>query len=546
MASVVKASSDGTPLTRIPVDGGRAPDAVAATLPTVAPATLDPKNLLAGVFNPNVLHRVEITVADEHIPVLAGESRKLVPCTFSFDGVVLQNVGIRRKGFIGSSRPLNNKTGFSVNMNEFVKGQKIGGLGKILLNNAVQDPSYMSEHTAYEVYRMVGLPAPLTAHTLVTFNNKPYGLYVIKEAINKDFLARNFGQANSQGNLYEGTYPADPGDNARGLELKNEKEEMRSRADMDAFLKASKSTPDEGWETAMSKILDIPAFQKSYVIDAAIGNVDGYFFGPNNFYMYNNPATGKFVFIPHGLDRSFFDRGDPLRRPAGKVGQRVFGLPTLIQPVHAEINRLLLHGGIDVAALMKRMDAAVAMIEAQVGAPGLSASTISGMKDGVRSYKNAITNRRQVITPETRPGEGTGLRGEYFDNADLTTPIGNRIDPMVRFNWGQGSPMMGVGPETFSVRWTGFVQAEHTEMYEFAISSDDGVRLWIDGKPVINDWTKRGEKEVRGTIALEGGRKHEIKIEYFEQDFLASIYLYWSSPSRPKELVPTFRLFPGP
>jgi len=104
----------------------------------------------------------------------------------------------------------------------------------------------MSEHTGYQIYRMAGMPAPLTAHTLVTFNGKPYGLYVIKEAINKDFLARNFGEKNNQGNLYEGTWPADPGENASGLELKNEKEEMRSRADMIAFNKASKMTPDEG------------------------------------------------------------------------------------------------------------------------------------------------------------------------------------------------------------------------------------------------------------------------------------------------------------
>src|SRR5262245_52618675 len=96
-----------------------------------------------------------------------------------------------------------------------------------------------------------------------------------------------------------------------------------------------------------------------------------------------------------------------------------------------------------------------------------------------------------VAYGEGEPGltGGTGLRGEYFDNRDFSAPKLTRVDPTINFNWGTGSPASAIGSDTFSVRWTGRVSPRYSETYRFYTTSDDGVRLWVNGQLVIDNWT---------------------------------------------------------
>ena len=95
---------------------------------------------------------------------------------------------------------------------------------------------------------------------------------------------------------------------------------------------------------------------------------------------------------------------------------------------------------------------------------------------------------------------GNGLSATYFNNADLTGSSISRIDATVNFDWGTGSPNSAIGADTFSARWTGQVQAQKNETYTFFTTSDDGVRLWIDGRQIINDWSVHSPREDKGTI----------------------------------------------
>ncbi|HEX7900880.1 MAG TPA: PQQ-dependent sugar dehydrogenase [Planctomycetota bacterium] len=140
---------------------------------------------------------------------------------------------------------------------------------------------------------------------------------------------------------------------------------------------------------------------------------------------------------------------------------------------------------------------------------------------------------------------GSGLRGDYYDNADFTAFKLTRTDATVNFNWGSGSPDPAVGADTFSVRWTGQVMPQFTETYTFYTTSDDGVRLWVNNVQVINNWTLHGPTENSGTISLTSGRWYEIKMEFYENGGGAVATLSWSSPSRPKEIIPSSRLAPG-
>ena len=144
----------------------------------------------------------------------------------------------------------------------------------------------------------------------------------------------------------------------------------------------------------------------------------------------------------------------------------------------------------------------------------------------------------------TGGGTGNGLSGTYFDNSTLTGPSVSRIDPTVDFIWGAAAPAPGIGAETFSVRWTGQIQPQFSETYRFYTVSNDGVRLWVNGQRVVNNWTNHGTTENSGTIALTAGQRYAITMEFYEDTGNATARLLWSSPSTPKAVVPSARLFP--
>jgi hypothetical protein len=149
---------------------------------------------------------------------------------------------------------------------------------------------------------------------------------------------------------------------------------------------------------------------------------------------------------------------------------------------------------------------------------------------------------------------GTGLRGEYYnDNSGASYPLANpfagspvliRTDVTVDFDWGGGSPDASISSDHFSARWTGQVQPQYSETYTFYTNTDDGVRLWVDGKLLIDTWQDQGPTEWSGTIDLSAGQKYDLRMEYYENDGGAVAKLLWSSASRGKQIIPQERLFP--
>ncbi|HLY73792.1 MAG TPA: PA14 domain-containing protein, partial [Planctomycetota bacterium] len=142
-------------------------------------------------------------------------------------------------------------------------------------------------------------------------------------------------------------------------------------------------------------------------------------------------------------------------------------------------------------------------------------------------------------------GNGSGLTGQYYDNIDFTNLKVTRTDATVNFDWGTGSPDPSIGPDTFSVRWTGQVQAQFSETYTFYTESDDGIRLWLNGVLVINNWTDHAQTENSGSFSLSAGTKADLKLEYYQNGGLAVAKLLWSSPSTPKQTVPQSQLYPA-
>ncbi len=152
---------------------------------------------------------------------------------------------------------------------------------------------------------------------------------------------------------------------------------------------------------------------------------------------------------------------------------------------------------------------------------------------------------------------GDGLNGSYWNfnvvaNGNLfpsSAPDRTRIDATVNFDWGSGSPAPGIGSDDFAVRWDGMVEAPQTGAYVFSTQSDDGVRLWINGALVIDNWTLHGPTwDDSAQINLVAGQRYVLRMEMFERGGGAVARLYWRKPSdisagSPRNVVPQQYLF---
>jgi hypothetical protein len=141
---------------------------------------------------------------------------------------------------------------------------------------------------------------------------------------------------------------------------------------------------------------------------------------------------------------------------------------------------------------------------------------------------------------------GDGLLATYCSGPIFTGTAIQRIDPQVNFNWQTGSPMSGIPADGFSVVWTGSLKPATTGRYTFYTTSDDGVRLYVNGQLAINNWTDHGSTEnASAAISLVAGQVYALRMEYYDHLGSAVAQLRWSSSQVTKALIPQSVLFSG-
>ncbi len=178
-------------------------------------------------------------------------------------------------------------------------------------------------------------------------------------------------------------------------------------------------------------------------------------------------------------------------------------------------------------------------------APYLHDGSAATVEDAIRAHNNVVLGSadlanvaafvRQVGSEEgavAAPGAGSGLRGEYFGNVNLSgTPVLTRYEA-VNFTWNSSAPDASLPADNFSVRWTGYVTPTSSGSWRFQTYSDDGVRIWVNGVQLINNWTDHGPTtNTSNTINLTGGVRYAIKVEFYERGGGATMQLRWRSPS---------------
>lgn len=160
-----------------------------------------------------------------------------------------------------------------------------------------------------------------------------------------------------------------------------------------------------------------------------------------------------------------------------------------------------------------------------------SASQTGGVQSNIPS-DHLDPNYSGTINP--------GLTAEYFNNPNLTgSPTLVRTDQYVNFDWYISSPAPTINANDFSIRWNAFLNVPVTGNYTFVAQSDDGIRVFVDGIAVINNWQKQGLTKVTSLpINLTAGR-HSIRVEYFDSKEAAGVFLRWITPTNPVETVIT-------
>lgn len=139
--------------------------------------------------------------------------------------------------------------------------------------------------------------------------------------------------------------------------------------------------------------------------------------------------------------------------------------------------------------------------------------------------KGQIIPSKYLFTPD----EGqNGLKGEYFNNRNVEgTPVLTRIDNQLEFDW-PWSPGTGVTDDDFSIRWTGYIKSDKAFDGWLGLSSDDGIRMWIDDQLVIDNWTKGATSIVTTPKNIEAGKKYKVRIEMWEGGWGARAHLRWN------------------
>lgn len=316
-----------------------------------------------------------------------------VRATVREGGKIYTNVAVHLKGSY-SFQPIDEKPSLTLNFDKFAPGQKFHGHTKIHLNNSVQDPSYLSEQLARELFRSVGVPAPRAGQALVSINGRDLGLCVLIEGANKQWVKRNF--ASTKGNLYDG---GSGGEITRALEA-DSGENRDDRTDLTNLLKAVREPDPQKRLARLTELLDLEEFITFAATEAFLGHWDGYCIGGNNYRLFHDISRDKMIFIPGGLDQLFVVSSAPNYSISpvfkGLVAKNLFNIPEARRRYLQRIESLSTNE-FRVAALHARVDRLAK--EAIAGLPKNHAARTQ-LEEGAEYLKARITSRAQFVAKQ--------------------------------------------------------------------------------------------------------------------------------------------------
>ena len=347
------------------------------------------------LFEKGEIPRVRLELPDDAL-----EKLRRSPRTYVVGAVVegtrrYTNVSIRLKGGPGSFRPLEDRPGFTINFDQLAPGQTFHGLKKLHLNNSVQDSSCLSEKLCREMFEAAGVPVPRAGHAVVELNDRPLGLYVLIEGVNKQFLKRYFSR--TDGNVYDGHSQQDVN---RRLRV-NSGDTPQDQSRLADLTSAARMSDLVERRIALEKTLDVERFLSFLATEVIVAHWDGYSLNRNNFRIFHDLSSDRLVFLPHGLDQTFQRMGiEAMPKMSGLVAKSVLEVPEFRERFLLRESQLLTNTfQTDRWVTRLREVAAQVQRELEVSDPSASTAYISR----AASFRRRIQRRFDGLRTELGP-----------------------------------------------------------------------------------------------------------------------------------------------
>ena len=277
------------------------------------------------VFDQSTLHEVRIEMDPGDWESLRANylTNQYYAVNISLDNTVVQQVGIRSRG-TGSRDAA--KPGLKVDFNKYVSGQEFHGYKSLVLDNLVQDASFLRERMAFKVFEAMGIPAPQNAFARLTVNGEYAGVYNLVEPVSKPFLKARLGD--DSGNLFDYEYVSpyyfaylgsDPAAYVPSPFEPQTNEDSLNASGLVEFIRVINEAPDSSFAQDVGRMVDVNKFLTYLAVENALAEFDGFVgeFGMNNFYLYQYGGQTKFEFIPWDKDTSFSSPNWPIFQRVG-------------------------------------------------------------------------------------------------------------------------------------------------------------------------------------------------------------------------------------
>lgn len=435
------------------------------------PAAGNEKRLIADdLFDPEKIMRVDVEISNDDWQKLCWQTRDHRSATqnpldkpytnfkanVTVNGVRISNVGIRKKGFIGSQDTV--RPSLKIKFDEYIEQSPVDGLDRLTLNNNKQDRGLVSQTLTYQLFRKAGVPAPRTSFATVSVNGKHLGVYTHVESVRKPFLQNVFGD--DSGRLYEGTltdlYPP----SIEWLEPKVKAAKERDRVlRLAEILSEEQATLDD-----IAGLVDIDNFLRYWCVESLINFWDGYSQNQNNYFIYDRPDTHLMCFMPWGADSCFGERPHFVQRgnvraesirANGILANKLYQCAGIPEEYHAIMSEIMTTVWNE-EALLAEIDRIEALLHDELDAHQVR--TLLGMDD-VRRF---IRSRRETIAAELADWPQNVADQPRIPRHDVTVGTGSG-----RFHWED---------DAYSV--SGFMTIDNEEIpFERIEVESDGVQL---------------------------------------------------------------------